>query len=431
MNILIKNALTLVKYEKFKTKEMDIYIVGDKIVSLDKAPVGFEADKVINAMDKLVMPGLINMHTHQYMSLFRNIANDETFNAWLFDNMQKIEEHLTPEDVYWGTMLSSAESIRTGTTCVNDMFGFYESAIKATKDSGIRAHMSRGLGDDEGAEVGAEKLGLMLGWMKEYHGDPTINMVLAVHSPYAASIDYYLGVVEWAKKAGVPIHTHLMESDWEIELFKKKEGMSPIEFLDKHGAFEVPTIAAHCVKTTERDWEIMKEKGITAVINPASNMKLGNGFAPAEKMLEAGVNLCIGTDGAASNNTLNLFREMNLLGLISRGMKASSPGISVNDILSMATVNAAKALGQEGQLGEISVGAQADIVILGLKNPEMYPLNDVVSSLVYSTYGSEVETVMVAGNILLENKHFTQADEDMIYNEVTWRSQRLRNEAGI
>lgn len=432
MNILIKNALTLSRDEEgYKLTECDIYIAANKIVAIDDAPVGFEPERVINAMDKLVMPGLINMHTHHYMSLFRNVANDASFQSWLYDNMFKLEENLTQEDMYWGTLLSIMESLKTGTTCFNDMYILTNASIKAVADSGIRAVMGKGLADSSGPEVGAMKLHDAIEDIRKWRGNSLINFSLDPHAPYTCSEEYLCQCIEWAKKLGVPLHTHLSESDWEISEIKKQKDASPIEYMERIGMFEVPTIAAHCVKTTKKDWEIMESKGVSVVTNPASNMKLGNGFAPAENMLAAGVNVCLGTDGPASNNTVNMFREMAMDALISRGMKGESEGLTTTQLLDMCTINGAKALGKEGEIGEIKVGAEADITIINLKTPELMPHNDIVSSLVYSSYGTEVETTIVAGNILLDEGHFTQIDEEMVYSEVAWRAKRLRTEAGI
>ena len=438
MNILIKNGLVLTREidednqtRNYELKEMDVYIAAGKIVSLDEAPAHFEPEKVINAMDKLVMPGLINMHTHQYMSLFRNIANDADFQSWLYDNMVKLEDQLTPEDMYWGTMLSIMESVKSGTTCFNDMFILDDATIKAASDSGIRASLGRGLSDSAGPEAGAGKLRIMLDAIKKWNSNPLLSFTIDPHAPYSCSEEYISQCVEWAKKTGSRIHTHLSESDWEIEEIKKQKGLSPIEYMDKIGVFEVPTIAAHCVKTSEKDWKIMKEKGVSVVTNPASNMKLGNGFAPVEKMIDAGVNVTLGTDGPASNNTVNMFREMSIEALISRGIKGDSKALSTTQILDMSIANGAKALGLEDKIGDISVGKDADIIILNLKTPQFMPKNDIISSLVFSSYGAEVETTIVAGNILLDEGHFTQVDEDMIYSEVSWRIERLRTDAGI
>ena len=205
----------------------------------------------------------------------------------------------------------------------------------------------------------------------------------------------------------------------------KEHGVTPIKYVEDIGVFDVPTIAAHCVNATQDDMDIFVKHGVSVALNPKSNMKLGNGFAPAEKMLEKGVNLCIGTDGPGSNNTQNMFAEMNTAALIYKGANKKAQCISANDVLKFATVNGAKAVGKEGELGIIKEGALADIIILNLNEPEFQPENNIVSGLVYSATGREVETVIVDGEILMEDNKLLTIDEEQVYKECAKRSKRL------
>ena len=214
------------------------------------------------------------------------------------------------------------------------------------------------------------------------------------------------------------IHVHLSESESEIQQIKEKYGCSPIEMADKNGLFDVPAIAAHCVQITESDMDILKEKNVSVVTNPASNMKLGNGFAPVPRMMEKGINVCLGTDGAASNNSLNLFHELNLLTLIHKGVNRTPQCVSAREGLRIATINGAKALGLAKETGSLEVGKKADIAILDLKTPSLTPRNNLIAGLSYSANGSEVEMVIIDGKVTMENRKVLTLDEELVYQKI-------------
>lgn len=413
MNIAIKNAYALIDG---KVDRHSIYIEKDKIAGIDKAPEGFRAKRVIDGENRLVIPGLVNAHTHSYMAPMRNIADDLPFMEWLTKGVEPVENSMTDEDAYWGAMLAMAEMIRCGTTTFNDMHMHIFSTQKAAKESGLRAVLSRGLVGDK-YNKSDRRITEALKEMSE--GDDAngrITYMLAPHAPYSAGFDYLRGVADIAKEKGLGIHMHLAESQTEIDNLKKEQGLTPVEYADKAGCFDVPFIAAHCVKVTDSDIELMAKKGVSVVTNPASNMKLGNGFAPVPKMKEAGINVCLGTDGAASNNTLNMFHEMSLLALIHKGVNDTPVCIGAEETLDMATANGAKALGLDNT-GKIQEGYKADLAILDIDTPSMVPRNSLLSSLVYSANGSEVDTTIVNGEILMEGRELKTVDlEKTIYN---------------
>ena len=248
--------------------------------------------------------------------------------------------------------------------------------------------------------------------------------MLGPHAPYSAGFDYLRGVVDIAKEKGLGIHIHLAESETEIENLKKEHGLTAIEYADKAGCFDVPCIAAHCVQVIKSDIELMARKKVSVVTNPASNMKLGNGFAPVPEMIEAGVNVCLGTDGAASNNTLNMFHEMSLLTLIHKGTHKTPVCIGAPEALQMATVNGARALRLD-KVGEIKEGYKADLAILDIDTPSMVPRNNMLSSLTYSANGSEVDTTIVDGEILMEGRELKTIDLEKILHECNAMMERL------
>nr|MCR5775596.1 amidohydrolase [Lachnospiraceae bacterium] len=413
MNIEIKDAYVLISGE---IGRHSIYIEKDSITGIDRIPEGFKAEKTIDGSDRLVIPGLINAHTHSYMSPMRNIADDMPFMDWLTKGVEPVENRMTGDEPYWGAMLAIAEMIRCGTTTFNDMQMHIHKTTRAVKESGIRAVICRGLVGDK-YDKEDRRIREAFEEMPDAEGtNGRLTFLLGPHAPYSARFDYLRGVADIAKEKGLGIHIHLAESQTEIDNLKKEYGMTAIEYADKAGCFDVPCIAAHCVKVTESDIELMASKGVSVVTNPASNMKLGNGFAPVPEMLKAGINVCIGTDGAASNNSLNLFHEISLLTLIHKGTHDTPVCIGANEALEVATVNGAKALGLI-KTGEIKEGYKADLAILNINTPSMVPRNNMLSSLVYSANGSEVDTTIVDGEILMEGRELKTIDLERVLYE--------------
>ena len=322
MGIVIRDALAILP----KDLEADagrigthtIYIEKDRIAGIDREPEHFTEDTVIDGRDRLVIPGLVNAHTHTYMSMMRNCADDLSFMDWLFGRVDPIEGKLTGEDAYWGSLLAQIEMIRSGTTTFNDMQMHIHQTTKAVKESGMRAVICRGL---VGNEYDREDFRLReaLEEMEDGKDCGRLSFRLGPHAPYTCSPDYLRMVADIAKEKGLGIHIHLAESVTESENMRRDHGCTPIEYALQAGVFDVPAIAAHCVQVSESDIQILAQHGVSVVTNPASNMKLGNGFAPVPDMLAAGVNVCLGTDGAASNNAQNMFREMGYLSMIHKG----------------------------------------------------------------------------------------------------------------
>ncbi len=419
MGILLKNILAVLpEGEKDVIRETDIYIEGDKIAGIGTKPEGFLPDKVIDGKDRLAIPGLINCHTHSYMSFMRNVADDLSFMDWLFGTIDPIEQQMTDEDTYWGACLAIIEMMKSGTTCFNDMQMNIHQTTRAVKESGMRAVICRGLigsGDNEAGQIRLKQAYEERDAAKDCD---RLTFMLGPHAPYTCDDAFMRIVSEEAKKNHMGIHVHLSESESEIEQIKEKYGCSPIEMADKNGLFDVPAIAAHCVQITERDMEILKEKNVSVVTNPASNMKLGNGFAPVPSMLEKGINVCLGTDGAASNNSLNLFHELSLLTLIHKGVKKTPQCISAAEGLRIATINGAKALGLSEVTGSLEIGKKADMAILNLNTPSLTPRNNLIAGLSYSANGSEVETVIIDGKVTMEERKVLTLDEELVYKKV-------------
>lgn len=419
MGIVLKNILAILPDEdKDKVKETSIYIEGDRIAAIGEKPEGFTEDKVIDGRDKLVIPGLINCHTHSYMAFMRNVADDLSFMDWLFGTIDPIEQQMADEDAYWGACLAIIEMMKSGTTCFNDMQMNIHQTTRAVKESGMRAVISRGLVGSGNDEAGQIRLKQAYEERDAARDCDRLSFALGPHAPYTCDDGFMRIVSEEAKKNHMRIHVHLSESVSEIEQIREKYGCTPIEMADRNGLFDVPAIAAHCVQATDSDIDILKEKGVSVVTNPASNMKLGNGFAPIAKMLEKGVNVCLGTDGAASNNSLNMFHELSLLTLIHKGVNKTPQCVSAREGFRIATINGAKALGLEKEIGTIETGKKADLAILNLNTPSLMPRNNLIAGLSYSANGSEVETVIIDGKITMEDRKILTMDEALVYRKV-------------
>jgi len=406
-------------------EDADLFVKDDRIVKIVRKNdpstqyQGPEAEYTIDGRHKLAIPGLINSHTHAYMTMFRNIADDVPFTKWLFDTISPLEDAMTAQESYYGALLADLEMIRTGTTSYVDMHMTPEESAKAAFDSGMRVCLTRGLvGRDRNDEGGIRRLKEALSDNEKWCDGDRLTTMLAPHAPYTCGPDYLEYIASYARDNGFGLHIHLAEGLTEIENLRRDYNMTPIEYADKAGVFEVRTIAAHCVHLLDSDFDILKAKNVNVAVNPVSNMKLANGFSPVPKMLEKGISVCIGTDGAASNNSLNLFREMGVEALIHKGLNKDAVTVSAADVLKMATIGGAKALGRENELGQLKEGYKADIAILDLRSPGLAPANNLISALVYSCSGNEVDTVLVNGKILMEKKEIKTIDEEKLYYEM-------------
>ncbi len=432
MKIKIRNGLVLLydgsgwHYEK-----KDILINGNRIERVGSLPETGEGEE-IDASDKLVMPGLINAHTHAYMTIHRNYADDMAFFEWL-DRVQRVEDDMTEEDVYWTTLLAVIEMLRSGTTCFVDMTiksaktlsGPLSAAAGAARDSGIRAVITRGLAGVSDSEESLMKFGQAVKEMEMFAGEERITFMHGPHAPYSCMADYLKKLTASCRERGIGQTIHLSESRAEMEGCRRDHGTTPIRYVDSLGVFSVPVIAAHCVYASDEDIRLMAEKNVSIAVNPKSNMKLGNGFAPVQRFLDAGINVCLGTDGCGSNNSLNMFAEMNAAGLVYKGASREAKCVGAADVLRMATVNGAAAIGRGDDLGAIREGALADLILLDLNVPQFMPRNNIISGLVYSSTGSETDTVIVDGRVLMKGRKLTTVDEKEVYGKCAAIAERL------
>ena len=360
------------------------------------------------------------------MSIFRNYADDLPFDEWLFKKILPAEDALLPEDAYWCNLLSCMEMIRTGTTCFTDMHLFKHQSVRAAVESGMRAVISRGLvGESMDDPAAKSRLDEAFEEMEGARGQKRLCFTLGPHAIYTCGEALLRELTDIALEKNLPLQIHLSESRFEYDSSIKEHGLSPTAYLESLGFFRAPVLAAHCVHLSDEDIKILANRGVSVATNPVSNMKLGNGFAPVSKLLAAGVNLCAGTDSSASNNSLNMFRELSMLSYLHKGLDENALCLPADETLRIGILNGVKALGLDGKIGAIEPGKRADLVLLDLDRPWLQPVNNPVSSIIYSANGSEVDTVIIDGEIVMEKREIKTLDEERIKHEVEKIRKRL------
>lgn len=430
MKYVFKNAMVLTMDNNTEIlKSCDVLVEDDIISALGSLDNELTQNvRIIDASGKLLMPGLINGHCHIPMTLLRNYADDMNLQTWLFENIFPVEERLQGEDIYYGTLLGIMELVASGTTCFVDMYDHMNDLAQAVEESGIRAQLSRGMintgdGTDFSDDV---RLKETIDFYKRWNGaaNGRITGAFAPHSIYTCSPAYIKAIGEAAQKYGAPIHVHLDETLLEHEDCLKKYGKTPTKHLYDLGIFNQKTIAAHCVWITSEDMKILADNSVTMTHNPSSNLKLASGIAPVPDVLNMGVNVALGTDGASSNNNLNMFEEINLASFIHKGVNHNPLLINATESLKMATSNGAKALGMDN-MGLIKEGAKADIILIDMDKPHLMPVHNMVSALAYSVQGSDVCLTMVDGVILYENGEFKTIDKEKVNHGIKKCCERL------
>lgn len=426
MKILVEKAnIMLFTAAGIEFVKGDIAIEGGRIKSIGKAPEGFTAVKKIDARGMMAMPGLINTHTHLPMSLLRNYADDMPLMEWLEKKVWPVEARLSEEDIYWGSMLSIAELIMSGTTCFNDMYEFADSVAQAAADSGIRGFVANTLFDRtrDGDRELSKTANLFRKWSK--NADGRIGVMVAPHAPYTCSDDYLIEASNLARELGTGLHIHLSESRSEVEESIRRNKKTPVRHMQELGIFEGRTLAAHCVHVTGEDIELLSQNNVCVLNNPASNLKLGNGFAPIEAMLQKGICVSLGTDGACSNNSQNMLEEMKLAALINKGIAENPQAMGAEKVIKMATLSGANALGIGDLTGSLEEGKAADIILVDMRAAHMQPVHNMSSAVVYSAQAADVDTVIVNGKILMENRMLTTINLEYIKKKVLESAYRI------
>ena len=425
--ILIKNALIL--KPNFENKKQSLLIKDDLISEIaDEIDEG-KAGKIIDAEGKILLPGLINTHTHLSMTLFRGLADDLSLDSWLNDHIWPMEANLNGDYCYIGALLGAVELIKSGTTTFSDMYFYMEDVARAVDDAGIRAVLSYGMIDFGDAERRENEIRENLELFKACNGmaDGRIKVFLGPHSPYTASEELLVKVRELADEYNMGIHIHVSETQKEINDSLEQRGIRPFEYLEKIGLLGPDVVAAHCVWLSDEEIEIIKKHDVKVSHNPCSNMKLASGVAPVSKLMEKGVCVSIGTDGASSNNNLDLIEELKTASLLQKVSTLDPKVVSSDEAIQMATIRGAEALGLDSQIGSIEVGKKADLILIDTNAANMTPdSSNITSNIVYSANGSNVDTTICNGKILMENKKLTVLDEDEIYAKARQAIKELK-----
>ncbi len=409
---------------------------GDTICYIGEERPAEAYDDVRDMSGRLLMPGLIDCHCHTAMTLLRGIGSDLPLQEWLFDNMFPIEDRLTAADIKAGNELGMMEMITSGITSFTDMYMEPQTAIESNEKIGMKMSVCRVIQSFDPNEKPEDctRIKESIELFNKYNGcqNGRVKIDFAVHAEYTSTDAVTEGYADACRpyiEKGARMHIHLSETQKEHGECIERHGMTPTAWFEKMGILDVPTACAHCVCVTEEDMEILKRHNASPVHNPTSNMKLGSGFAPIPQMLDMGINVALGTDGAASNNNLNMFEEMHLAAIIHNGYHRNAVIMKPEQVLKMATVNGAKLQGRD-DTGCLEVGKKADIIAVDFRNKgHMYPAFEPMAMLVYAAQASDVCMTMVDGNILYEDGKFLTLDKETVLKNAEAAVKRLYGEA--
>ncbi len=415
MDIVIKNTTVVTMDDRRRVlKNFSIGIEDGRIVEISQK-IGCEADYEINGEGMVALPGLINAHTHLAMTLFRGTADDMPLQDWLTKAIWPVEAQLQARHVYAGSLLGCLENIASGVTTFNDMYFYLEEVARAAEEAGVRAILSFPLLDVAGEEQGKELLKkARKGLSKFAKENSRIRVFVGPHAPYTCSQELLMKARELAREYNTGIHIHVAETEKEVEDSLREKGKRPFEYLESIGFLGDNVLAAHAVHVSRKEMEILKKRGVSIAHCPVSNMKLCSGVAPVKEYLSSGINVALGTDGCASNNTLDMFEEIKMAALLQKVYTGDASAVRAMQALEMATINGARALGIADEVGSIEAGKRADIVLINMKKPSLTPNFSPVSHLVYATRGCDVYATIVDGEILMLNGEFRTLDPEKV-----------------
>jgi len=415
-DILIRGCTILPMDGKLVIDKGLIVIENDRISYVGKvagAPK-IRAENVIEAHGKVAVPGLVNCHTHAAMTLLRGIGEDQDLKKWLNETIWPLEAKLKPSDIYDGALLGCLEMIKSGTTCFADMYFNEDATAKAVEETGLRAVLAPGILEAGNRERGEKYLKEGIKTAKKYHGSANgrISIRLGSHATYSCSPDLLRRVREAASALNVGIHMHIAESKEMVKLVKETYGLTPVELLDSIGFLKPDVLAAHCVYLSERERRLMAKHDVKVAYNPVANMKIALGIPKIKDFLDLGVTVGIGTDGPASNNTLDMLESAKFAALLQKVHYLDPTVLPAQQVLEMATIRGAEALGLDSDIGSLETGKKADIVLINFDKPHLTPTHDPYANIVYSAHGSDVEAVIVDGTILMEGGEVKTVDAE-------------------
>ncbi|TMS41155.1 MAG: amidohydrolase family protein [Methanobacterium sp.] len=421
--ILIKNTIIIAN----EIKKGSILIENDKIIRIEENLSSKEADTVIDGEGKILIPGLVNTHTHLSMSLLRGLADDLVLDTWLNDYIWPTEANLDGNICYVGAKLACAEMIKSGTTTFNDMYFYMDHVAQAVEESGIRGNISHGMLDQGDGEKRKAEYKESMRIIDKCHNtaDGRIKVSLGPHAPHTCSTKLLSWVRKKASQLGVRIHIHISETEFEVKNIIDTYHARPFEYLDDIGFLDDDVLAAHVVWPSDNEMDIINERGVNISHNPVSNMKLASGISPVAKMLDKGINVSLGTDGAASNNNLDMLEEMKIAAIQQKVNTFDPTVLNAGDVFKMATTGGAAALGLEDNVGTIDVGKKADLVLINMKAPHLSPYRHPISHLVYAANGGDVDTVICNGQILMQEKELLTMNEKALIEEAEEAAREL------
>lgn len=413
--MILKNIRYLITQDSDRQilENIDLIIEDDEISGLGRnMPV--EGHEVIDCSNNVVMPGLVNAHTHASMTLLRGISDNKELQEWLEEDIFPAEEKIEAYDAYIGALTASVEMLKTGTTTFNDMYAHMDQVAEAVDRTGIRAVLARGLLDIDGERE--KRMNEALQLIESYSDHDRINVCFGPHSVYTASEQLLLEAKDAANVFDTKYHIHVSETRKEVQDSRDERGLTPLEYLDKLDLVNSDLIAAHGVWLTDEEKDLMEEKGGTVVHNPSANLKLGSGIAEVSELIDKGINVALRTDGVASNNNLNLLEEAKITSILHK--RESPKHLDEQQVLDMMTVNGAQALGLQDQIGSIEIGKKADLVIIDLDNPVMRPFHGkkgIISNIIYSFTGP-VNKVIVDGELVVDDGEALNINEKDLFN---------------
>lgn len=430
VDIVIENGTILTMDQNNTIFEGGIVCIkGDTISYIGtRGKEGFEAKKKIDAKKGLILPGLINGHTHAAMSLFRGLADDLPLMEWLNNYIFPVESRMDGNFVYIGTRLACAEMILSGTTTFCDMYLFEEEVATAAREAGMRCLVGEVLYDFPSPNYGPIKKGFEYTeqLIRKWQNDPMVSIAVEPHSPFTCSPDLLVTSSKLALTHGVPLIIHLAETRSEVDELEKKYGKTPVEYLLSLDILGPHLIADHCVHLDSEDIEILAEHKVRVIHNPESNMKLASGVAPVPELLARGVVVGLGTDGCASNNNLDLLGEMDMAAKLHKVHNMDPTVMDALTVLKMATIEGARALGLEGLTGSLETGKKADLIVVDSQSPHMTPMYNPFSHLVYSARGNDVVHVIINGHQVMENRNLLTLNLTEIMTDAKEKSLQIK-----
>ena len=430
-DLLITNGIVLTMDPDGRVIDQGAVLVnGDTIAAVGEAAVvgSTPARTVIDAAGGIIMPGLVNTHTHAAMTLFRGLADDLPLMDWLNDHIFPAEARLDPDKVYAGTLLACAEMILSGTTCFCDMYLFEEAVARAAKAAGMRAVVGEVLYDFPSPNYGPIEKGFdyTRALIDAWRGDPLVTVAVEPHSPYLCAPALLTEAAGIAREHAVPLVIHLSETRREVDDVVAKHGATPVQHLANLGVLDANLLACHCVVLDDRDMDLLQRHDVKVSHNPESNMKLASGVCPAAELAGRGVCIGLGTDGCSSNNNLDLFAEMDTAAKLHKASRLDPTVMNAGAVLRMATIDGARALGMDALIGSIEVGKRADIIVVDTHKPHLTPMYHPASHLVYAVGGSDVNTTVINGQVLMHDRRLLQMDPEPVMAEARRIAAEIR-----